>query len=80
MQATVASDHQKRIFIYWGRFAIDLLIRSGTAPLGNDFVPPVAGRSRQPFRFSKAAWSTSLCPFLIVLVLVVVLVLGFLMR
>src|ERR1700730_9468296 len=48
MQATGAGNHQRKVILFWGWFAIDPPIKSGTAELGNDFVPPAAGRTDQP--------------------------------
>jgi hypothetical protein len=48
MQATGAGNHQRKVILFWGWFAIDPPIKSGTAELGNDFVSPAAGRTNQP--------------------------------
>src|SRR4029077_13458629 len=74
MQATVASNHQRRLFFSGGWFAIDPPIRSGTARLGNDFVPPVAGRSNQPSAAPmQHGLATSTLPIPLVLVVVLVI-------
>jgi hypothetical protein len=41
MQATGAGNHQRKVILFWGWFAIDPPIKSGTSELGNDFVPPL---------------------------------------
>lgn len=48
MQATGAGNHQERLFFSGRWFAIYPAIKSDTAQLGNDFVPPAAGRANQP--------------------------------